>query len=204
MIRRTIILGIITVIVVMYGIWETIQTRARRAPASPVEVKAASTPAAQDVPKKPSPAPAPLPGGDVPAVKEKGEREKPGKGEKASAPSQSLPALPRVADLTHPQRQRVAVDWGRDPFIAAGLDYGSASGTLPGDAGRPDEAQTPVLKGIVRFGARHIAIISDKTCLPGDMVQGWRVEKIGPDKVILRKGDERLTLALEKRMQEVR
>jgi hypothetical protein len=205
MTRRTIILGIITVIVVMYGIWDTIETRARRAPARSVEVKTPSIapyPVAQDVLKKTSPAPAPLPGGDVPTAKERADGEKPGKWEKASGSPKSLPVLPEMADLTHLQRQRANADWGRDPFISAGLDYGSAPGTVPADAGRPYEAQAPALNGIVRFGARHIAIINDKTCLPGDEVQGWRVEKIYPDKVNLRKGEDRLTLAI-KRLQEV-
>jgi len=203
MTRRAIILGIVLILVVMYGAWDTIQNRSRRHSARRLDSKATATTAAgpvlENVQNDASTASSPLPGGDAPATK-----RKPGQGVEASTFKISLPKLPRVACLTQLQRQRVKDDWGRDPFIRAGL------GNQDGGPGTPvsypvliDEAQVLVLKGVVRFGARFIAIINDKTYLPGDLVDGWRVEKIDPDRVIMQKGEEQMTLVID-RLQDVR
>ncbi len=203
MIRRTFILGIITVLVVIYGAWDLIQTRSKRHSASHQGIKIAAATAKPSIHKNTLLKPSPLPGGDAPEAQKQRGSENKSQREKTKNPSGDLQRLPRVAGLTLLQRQRMEMEWGRDPFIRADLEWRGGSKGLQSTL-KHDEAKLDLaLKGIVRFGARRIAIINDKTYLAGDLVAGWRVEKIGTDRVVMQKGDERLTLVMQ-RPEEVR
>jgi hypothetical protein len=197
MTKRTIILGIIMVLVVVYGAWDIMESRSRRRSTRLLNGKGnASVSMLQNSQNKVAMASSPLSGRSAPGVGQTEARESMPRGEKALW-------FPMLADLTQLQRQRADAHWGRDPFIRAGLNQGGLPGSTPDGPERGDSAQTLSLNGVVRFGARRIAIINDKTYLPGDIVGGWRVEKIDPDQVIIKKQEERLTLVIH-RLREVR
>ncbi|MBW2305779.1 MAG: hypothetical protein JRG73_02490 [Deltaproteobacteria bacterium] len=204
MTRRTLILGIFTVLVVIYGAWDLNQTRSRQRSTSSKGAKVAAAVTNRSALRKNiSPPPSSLPGGDAHEVQKQGGDLNKSEGKQAVNPRVDLLRLPRVADLTPLQRQRMEMEWDRDPFVRGDLEWESEQEGLRNPSIHQEADRGLALKGIVRFGARCIAIINDKTYLPGELAEGWRVVKIISDRVVMQRGDERLTLFMQ-RPEEVR
>jgi hypothetical protein len=74
----------------------------------------------------------------------------------------------------------------RDPFT-----FGTRHRVL---APRPKTTQQLVLVGIIWDPAQPLALIGEQTVAVGQTIDGWRIEAITPEHVVLQREDERVTL----------
>ncbi len=71
-----------------------------------------------------------------------------------------------------------------------------AGGQLQGDTQQVAVAGMPKLQSIILGNGPAIAVLSGKGYRHGEQVAGWRVAGISSDRVVLDKGQERVTLTL--------
>jgi len=75
--------------------------------------------------------------------------------------------------------------WGRNPFRSLECDN---SGTAPVKAAKKEVKDVPLkLEGISLGAGKTLAVINGSVFAPGDIVEGYRVQKITLDGVILEK-----------------
>lgn len=79
--------------------------------------------------------------------------------------------------------------WGGDPFAAAAR-------VSRGPVGRP--RTTLRLEAILWSAAGGRALINGKTVEPGDVIGGFRITRIQPDRVVCRRGERVFTLFLDR------
>lgn len=84
--------------------------------------------------------------------------------------------------------------WGSDPFYDPGLSRTSSSPKVRKQTIKEVHLE---LKAISYNGRKSMAIINEAMVMNGDVVEGYRVAKIEPDRVVLVKGKATKILTLK-------
>jgi len=84
--------------------------------------------------------------------------------------------------------------WSRNPFIPLDkpMDLTGSNTTSSGSA-------PLTLEGIIVGGEKPIAMINGKSLRKGDEIRGWKIIRIGRQKIYLYRGGERMRLDLAKK-----
>jgi hypothetical protein len=84
-----------------------------------------------------------------------------------------------------------------DPFIPL---FGSGSEAQPGETasdpttGTSEPASTPTLEGVFLAGSERVALVDGRTLRPGDRFQGYTVQEVRQNGVVLKDGARQLFL----------
>jgi len=89
---------------------------------------------------------------------------------------------------------RFAVAWPADPFGRRDA-VAPETETEPGIVERIDEP-IPRLQGIMNVDGRRVCVIDRRTLTAGETIDGWRIETVGENEVVLTRGGRRLRLDL--------
>ncbi len=95
------------------------------------------------------------------------------------------------------QRERLTMEWGRDPFFGAWGQEGEEQGPVDYSEEETKEPSELSLTAISWMAENPIALINKQLVSEGEFVLGYEVVEIQRDKVILRKGDKKHVLTLE-------
>jgi len=91
-------------------------------------------------------------------------------------------------------RPAFATAWPRDPFATPDDEGAPAVPEVPRTAALPGEW---VLQGIITVAGERACVLNGQAFLPGDMVQGWRVEFVGHNEVHLVRASEKKRLVIQ-------
>jgi hypothetical protein len=112
-------------------------------------------------------------------------------GEKRSSGSEPLGVQKAMGKESPPEK-----DWGRDPF-----EYPPGVELRVAEEGESLKALEPSVKKVTAIlitSSRKVASINHKVVAEGDLIDGERVLKIQPDRVILQKGGRNQVIMLDK------
>ncbi|MBI4355350.1 MAG: general secretion pathway protein GspB [Candidatus Omnitrophica bacterium] len=105
-------------------------------------------------------------------------------------------AVAGAAALMMPAALGLADEGRRDPFIALVNRDGRYIASVKGPATLGTGIEGVVLEGVLQDPAGAMAIINGEVVRAGDMVDGFFVKTIEPDRVILKVGEKEHTILL--------
>ncbi|NOZ09150.1 MAG: general secretion pathway protein GspB [FCB group bacterium] len=108
----------------------------------------------------------------------------------AAAPAVSIPDMSRIEKLL---KSNWPEDWEKDPFYYVTADLQEGDGLLFDKA---TKASTLDLTGISCISNSCSAVINSNILREGDVISGYRLDKIAFQYVILSKGDQSIRLIL--------
>lgn len=108
----------------------------------------------------------------------------------APAPAVSIPDMSRIEKLL---KSNWPEDWSKDPFYYVSADLQEGDGLLFDKA---TKASTLDLTGISCVSNSCTAVINSNILREGDVISGYRLDKIAFRYVILSKGDQSIRLIL--------